>query len=369
MIIGGKELESLVQGGFSIFLSGGVRSGRSFLEVETKGLAPNLREMDRDTHLEIHPYRKGQIEIVSADLTVGEKVIESDILKTDVTLYDLEDADNKINLREGEEFVLECDPEGNKIYYIVSFERIFKSDDLSLRVDSKSTTGRVGAMSHYAGSTDGRQIIAVQPYSFPLKVTCGKTSLSQIVVRRKGSPYMSKENILESGQISFEGDCVSLEKNLTSEGLLMLFNTELAYEALKCEEPIDMDAKGTLDWEKYFRLIEGNQKIVMKKKTLYLLGSLGVLGLGRAAGFLSRESKVHTGTGLWGHFAGIIHPGFRGGITMEAYSHVKAEIRKEVHAGEIIFDYVEGVLDIPDHKGPYQGQKPPRLPKMFKSSN
>jgi deoxycytidine triphosphate deaminase len=224
-------------------------------------------------------------------------------------------------------------------------------------------------MSHGVGSTEeGELITALQPFAFPLKVTCGKTRLSQTVVRYKGTPYMTNNEVLKSNEIKFEGDGVSLEKSLTPKGLLMQFNTDRVYRAKQNNQPIDMDAKNTLQPADYFELIEGNSQLTLDKKTLYLIGSLGIIDLREACGLLSREQEVITGTGAWSHFAGIFQPFFKGGITMEFYSHSKRRLSRGDKAGVVVFDKVEGVKEkLKDYGGAYQGQRPPRLPKMFRA--
>jgi deoxycytidine triphosphate deaminase len=278
------------------------------------------------------------------------------------------------HLKEGEGFVLEPDPDGKNVYYIPSFERVEHSDDLGLAVDSKSTTGRVGCMSHGVGRTkQGELITIIQPFAFPLKVTCGRTRLSQVTMRYRDTQFMTMKEVVESKQVGMirgdngRGDKVVLPKEcLDPRGVLMQFRTDTAYRAKRCEKPIDMDARGTLNWTEYFELIDGNSEIILDEKTLYLLGSIGAINLREVCGFLTREQAVLTGTGAWGHFAGVIQPRFRGEITFEVYSYSKRRIQAGDRAGTVTFDRIKGKLDATDYGGDYQGQRAPRLPKMFK---
>ncbi len=326
-------------------------------------------KQEDESFLSIHPFpEEGQVGTAGFDLRIGSLVAWSDTVADNVSEKDLLSMEHKL-LEPGEKFIFEPDKDGSRVYYVASFETVKLSNDLEIMVDSKSTTGRVGCMSHGAGRTrEGNLLTIIQPYAFPLMATCGKTRLSQVVVRYKETPYMGNEEILNSGEISFEGEGISLRESMTPKGLLMQFDTQRAYRAKKCDKPVDMDAKATVDWKDYFEVIEGNSSMTLDKKTLYLLGSLGVIGLGRACGILSREQEVITGTGAWGHFAGIFQPGFVGGITMEVYSHSKRRISKRDKSGVVIFDKVESTDTSLSYKekGSYQGQRPPLLPKMFR---
>jgi len=333
-------------------------------------LMPDSRDMspqDR-TFLYIQPEPEpGQIGTAGFDLRIGRLIAKSDVVMERVTKQDLLEMPHTV-LEPGQEYVLKNNEDGGRIYYMISFEKIGLSSDLEILVDSKSTTGRVGCMSHGVGRTEeGELITALQPFAFPLKVTCGKTRLSQTAVRYKGTPYMTNEEILESEEVRFGGDGTSLQGSLNPKGLLIQFNTQRVYRAKQNDRPINMDAEGTLNWEDYFELIEGNSQLVLDKKTLYLLGSLGAIDLGEVCGLLSREQEVMTGTGAWGHFAGILQPFFRGGITMEFYSHSKRRLSRGDKAGIVIFDKIQGVINRPEnYGGSYQDQRPPLLPKMFR---
>jgi deoxycytidine triphosphate deaminase len=177
----------------------------------------------------------------------------------------------------------------------------------------------------------------------------------------------SKQVGMIRGDNGREDEVVLPKECLDPRGVLMQFRTDTAYRAKKCDKPIDMDARGTLDWTEYFELIDGNSEIILDEKTLYLLGSIGAIDLREVCGFLTREQAVLTGTGAWGHFAGVIQPRFSGEITFEVYSHSKRRIQAGDRAGTVTFDRIEGKLKGDnDYGGAYQGQRAPRLPKMFK---
>lgn len=357
--------------------------------LEERGFMPDLRLPDReeftpnltldspeDFFVDIDPTpEEGQKGIVDFDLRFGNDVYSSDLVMERVSERDLSSMSHR-RLKDGEEFVMTPDESGQKVFYVTSAEQVRFSPNLEIIVDSKSTTGRVGCMSHGAGFTqDGRLITILQPYSFPLLVRAGKTRLSQAVIRYKDTTYMTSGEILNSGEVDFLDDKEITKSILAGaispKGLRMQFDTGLAYKAKKCSEPVDMDVKGALDWRKYFELVEGNSSIACEASTLYLLGSLGVVKLGAVCGILSREQEVLTGAGAWGHFAGIFQPFYIGGITMEFYSHTRRKVHTGDSAGVVLFDLVDlsPTESRPkDYGGSYQHQKPPRLPKMFKEN-
>lgn len=323
-----------------------------------------------DTSFYTYPYiGDDQMGIGGFDLRVGKLISWCDVVIPRVTKDDLLDMDHKV-LEEGEKFIFEPSSRGEKVYYVTSFESIYYSDNLEILVDSKSSTGRVGVMTHRGGMTSsGNELIKiVQPFSFYIEVECGKTKLSQVAVRYKGSPYMSNQEIIASGEVSIEGYNASLEKSLNSRGLLLNFDTtRIIYKSKRCDKPINMDVIGEIDWRHYFNVLEGGSKIRLDKENLYLLGSTNKLSLGGVTGLLSREDDVMTGTGAWGHFAGFIQPYFRGQITLEFYSFSNMRLAHGDNAGVVVFDKLDGeVQNKEDHTGFYQGQSAPRLPKMFK---
>ncbi|MBD3252515.1 hypothetical protein GF386_02185 [Candidatus Pacearchaeota archaeon] len=350
------------------------------------GAMPGLDEFDFDEKDSVYIYPEpnpGQLGLVGFDIRAGRIIVKSDTVMDNVGLNDLLEM-NPTNLDEGESYVLHPNADGENVYYIVGFEGLGLSDSLELLIDSRSTTGRVGCMTHFAGVTpEGNLITAVQPYSFPVKITCGKTCLSQAAVRYRDSPFMTNDDIRDSGEISFfeEGSDLErklslanqgyLRRSLNSQGLKMKFKTSLVYRARpyhKDMAPIDMDGTNNLDPEEYFELIEGNSEIRADRKTLYLLGSQGIISLRKAFGILSREQGVITGTGAWSHLAGFIQPYWTGQITMEYYSHEVRRIINGSGAGFVRFDAIEGDCKEPEEEGSYQHQVAPALPKMFRKT-
>jgi len=308
------------------------------------------------------PHQRG---LVGFDLRVGNIIAKNDRVIDDVTEKDLFNMKHTL-LESGQEYIFEPNADGDNVYYVTSFEKIRIASNLEMLIDSKSTTGRIGCLSHLAGKTSQQELITIiQPYTFPIKIRSGISSLSQAIFRYINSPHLTTQEILENNQITFFGNS-SLQELLTTQGISMKFDTTIAYKSKPFNSdmaPIDVDAKN-LDWKEYFTLIEGDSYIDTDKKTLYLLGSEGIIELRAVCGLLSRERGVLTGTGAWSHLAGIIQPFWKGGITMEFYSHEKRRIRKGSAAGYVIFDKIEGDVK-QKQEGSYHNQKPPQPPKMF----
>lgn len=184
-------------------------------------------------------------------------------------------------------------------------------------------------------------------------------------MRYLGSEYAKREEIVKRGLVSFEG--IELKDSLDPLGVVIRFDTSMAYVARRTNDSIDMSAVG-LDWRNWWKEIEGNSEMVLDEKKLYLLGSQGAIGLNAACGIISKEMRVFNGVGGFGCLAGIIQPGFFGEITMESYFNSKTQIRTGDVAGCVLVDPVVGKVpesDVGNYDGGYQGQCAPRLPKMF----
>lgn len=360
----------LSEKGLMPYLNVGSIGARSALpSLETcfdEGYDPELKNGVR-VYPELSNSQKG---VVGFDLKVNGFIGKSDVVMDNVSEKDLMDMEH-VSLDEGEEYILYPNSDGQNVYYIKTLERVVLGSGLELILDSKSTSARLGCMTHLAGFTqNGELILCVQPFSFPIKIRANKSCLSQAVVRYKNSPYMANPEILSSQDIRFQDD-KSLIDLLNPHGLLMRFMTKIAYRAKTYNDnmpPIDIDSEnGTIDFKEYFDLIDGGSHITADRKTLYLLGSKGVVELLAVCGFLSRESGVLTGTGAWSHMAGIVQPFWKGGLTMEFYSHEKRRIVDESGAGYMRFDKIVGEYKKPEDSGSYQGQIPPRLAKIFKN--
>jgi deoxycytidine triphosphate deaminase len=343
-----------------------------------KRLAPNSRripKMKADTFLSIDP-RPETIEEDGFDLVVGDRIYVSDTVALRLDSEGLERIGERHELHEGEDFVLDCDMDGQKVYYIVSRERIKNSENLEFIVDSKSTSARLGAMSHCVGRTqDGEFITLVQPYQFPLVVTAGKDKLSQVVVRFEGSSYLSSEEILQERRTDGKkgidlvlGEESILDQSLSSRGISMGYSTHVALRAKGNNDPINLGAdKGSINWEQYWEIIDGNHSLTLDAKKLHLMGAQGVIHLGAQYGILSREHDIMTGTGVINNLAAIFHFGYVGEITLEVIANAKTVIHNGDIAGEVWFDNIKGSFDqkLIEHDGQYQGHRAPMLPGMF----
>jgi len=345
----------------------------------TAGLMPDLEDLDgpihhampclgenysgrRKTFLNLSPYNSEDIGPASFDFRLGGLVAKSNKLKSHgMTTADLLQMDCT-HLSPGQEYLFEADPDGRNIYYYVSHESVEHSTNLEVEVHAKSTTGRLGCQTKDVGRTlDGKIISVLQLLAFNLLARSGETSFGQGVVRYAHSNYATPKEILEKKLISCEGE--DLEKSLNPFGARIRFNTCHAYAAKRTSAPIDMSAKN-LDWEKWWELIKGNATITLEGKRLYLLGSKGNLTLHNSCGIISKEQTAFNGLGGFGCLAGVVQPGWNGEITMEPYFPLgqETEISNGDLAGYILIDPIEGTGT---YTGNYQGQKAPKLPKMF----
>ncbi len=103
----------------------------------------------------------------------------------------------------------------------------------------------------------------------------------------------------------------------------------------------------------------------MEKDRLYLFGTNERVKLGNLCGRLSREA-TGLGVGLLSHFAGFFDPGFDGEVTLEFWSFRPWRIMNGQYCGRVELEGLCGEVEHP-YKGTYQGQKAPRLPKIFKT--
>lgn len=274
--------------------------------------------------------------------------------------------------------LLEPDVMGRKVYYVLSYESVCLPENLELRIDSRSSTGRVAGMcgghweKFFNGMNRQRLITALQPFAFPLLVTVNKTSLFQVALRYWETGYMSRADILEnqdSVQLFIDEERVDLSKKgrISPEGLKLTYNTHKVFRARpinKIPEPIDMDAIGVYRPEDYYDLIEGDGEIKVEKNRFYLFPTQERVQMGSLFGFLSRES--YDDPGVWGHFAGFFKSLYNGEITMEVMSYFNRIIRRGQEAGRVQFDKLDRELEEGEgYAGVYQGQRAPRLPKMF----
>ena len=336
--------------------------------------------LERDKFI-VEPLNMENIGDDGMDFTIGTTIYASDILLSEqISLGDLEDLKRndlarKVDLEEGQKF----DFHPRIIYYVLSKEKVRVPADLKMIVDSKSTIGRLGCLCHDA--TDGNLfkepvhlIGVVRPYVFPLKVTAGKSRLLQGVFTYKGDSHMTRKEILESrDKISakINNRKINLEKILIEDKLVLHFSTHKVYVSKPdawIAGPIDIEAKGDdrADWEDYFdegEVFDGG-KIILEPGKFYLLGTKENISFGGVCGRLSRDYGGHL-TGLWSQFAGLIHAGFNGEITLECRTDEKRIIKDGDLAGTIEMDALSSGYKA-SGKGSYLGQKAPKLPKVFK---
>ncbi|MDP2925944.1 MAG: 2'-deoxycytidine 5'-triphosphate deaminase [Nanoarchaeota archaeon] len=339
-----------------------------------EGVEGELKEQG----LTISPFNIEQLQSAGLDFLVGNEIYSSDVLFKVNSFHDLKKL-RRFELKDGESFNLEADDFGRRVYYILSKERMKLPDNLELVVDSKSTTGRLGCMCHnVANNTLIRQsqnpiVVAVRPYAFPITIAAGKSKLFSGIIRYRQSPFMNHDEIKEHrSEIKFtrEGSEVDIEDLITADGLGLHFSTRKVYAAKNLASipgPVNIDGVNCYNPEDYFEEVLGDREVVMDPRRLYLFGTLEAVSLGNVCGRLTRE-HAELLSGLWSHFAGFFWPGFSGEITMECWSDTKRLIRERELAGVVAFDKLttQDGKSVEGYQGNYQGQKAPRLPKMFK---
>ncbi len=340
-------------------------------------------EVSRETFYIKH-LNKDNLDNDSIDFVVGTTVYSSNtILPEGMTEVELDEfaakkTIAKFELEEGKKF--DFFPGNN--YYVLSKEEVKIPDFLRVFVDAKSTIGRLGCLCSYAGPEDhfqksqSRVIVKITPCVFPMRVTIGKSPLFQAIFLYKEESHMTRKDLLRSEDLGVWVDKkrVKLEEVVDEDELLFHFSTRRAYVAkklskkeLKKIEPIDVD-KRDLDWNKYFEEVQGNNELTLDPGRFYLLGTQEYVEFGSICARLSRDVGGYS-TGLWTQFAGVIHAGFKGEITLECWlsdPKMPKIIRDGEKAGSARIDELSKKTKKFEIQGSYMDQRAPRLPKVFK---
>ncbi len=321
---------------------------------------------------------ENQIQPSSIELKVGNELYVLNAGFTKFDLYTLrKHCINKARIpKEG--YV--CNP--GYVYVVRSHEKVRLPRHYEGETDAKSTTGRVGCMCHAFSERFGvlengvprdepdHFYFVVEPFAFPILLIPGKTKLFQMRLREKNSSHLSLEQLRKY----YGSDSVSLYKNneqirleniLEQDSLKLTLSTERVYAHRRgASKPLDLTKTDLYDPEEYFEEIKGNDSLFMEKDRLYLLGTNERVRLGNLCGRLSREA-TGLGVGLLSHFAGFFDPGFDGEITLEFWTFRDWRIMNGQYCGKVELEELSGELGN-IYQGVYQGQKAPRLPKIFK---
>jgi deoxycytidine triphosphate deaminase len=389
MVLTGKQIASeCMMSSFEF------RNSESF-ESFREGLMPNPHS-EVDVHhftshvpnavrrgLVIQPLDEKLIAPCGIEFRVADVMYRSDKLRTikddlDLMVLSIDKKVERIESSNGK-FILEPDTQGKIIYYIPSHERVHLPDNLSLIVDAKSSTGRLGCMCIDRSQTilesgkESNVFVSAQPYAFPIEIEAMKSTLFHAILRYRDSDYMEKKDIIQDKEniALFDGERkIALDGRgmFGKDGLIMRYSVKKALRAKLPNQipgPIRLDAKGEYKIEDYWDVIEGNGEIEMEAGRFYLLGTKERIRLGNVCAILSRETMDNTG--LWGHFAGFIWPGFDGMITMEGRSNCNRIISDGDVAGYLQFDKLDVSLEEAGaYSGVYQHQEVPKAPKMFR---
>lgn len=332
------------------------------------------------TRLRIDNFDRALVSTAGMDLRVGT-VYRGNVLRRFRSTHEFEEAVRRRELEVVEpdargKIRLMHSQSGDSIYYVKSHEKITLPSDLSLKIDAKSTTGRLAALCDDTSRTileNGESspvIVNVRPYAFDLEVEPGKSQLIQAILRHRDSAYMTRAEIYAATNVVAlheQGIPLSLHSRLSEEGLILRYHTRRALVAKqKTPGSIDLDARATYDPRDFFEEVRGNGSLTLEPRRFYLMGTQEVIQLGAAVGILTRDT-ADTGTGLWGHFAGFIWQGFQGPITMECRSESARTIYQGDPAGYVRLDKIDHMLTREQlYGGAYQHQDAPQLPKQFK---
>jgi deoxycytidine triphosphate deaminase len=343
---------------------------------EDFAVAPMAAESAADKFL-ICPFNSDNLDIDGLDFTVGKSIYEYNLAYSRVSLEQLErfvdTGATRHDLDEGQEFVFQQE----KIYYVLSEETVRIPNNLNLFVDSKSTIGRLACICSDATlpnllKKESTNLVGVvRPGVFPLKIHAEKSKLFQGVFKYNTDSHMTRKQLLKSGKIRVEvnGKEKSIEDCIDEDKLILSFSTKRAYVSkrnLKNVEPIDVD-RTDLDWTKYFEEIKGKSggEFTLEPGRFYLFGTQEDLRFDDVCGRISRDLGGPS-TGLWTQFAGIIHAGFHGPITLECKTDVPRVIRPGDLAGYVEVDQLAGEVNLASGQGNYLGQDAPKLPKVFR---
>ena len=369
MILSDLELRKLcLYGGLEIIL--GKSIGFPKISENMHGLMPSMSRKSfmppsKSINIKsiINPIPK-KMNPSGFDLSLIDCIKESNILYHKLTQERFEKMNpSKIN---GERHIFQNNIEGKKVYYVLTKEKINLPRHLEMIVDGCSTTGRVSCLVNGVGQMrNGRQILAIQPLWFPIEITFGKTILAQAVIRYKGTYFVHPRELkkIDGIELLLEGENV-FEKNLIEKGLIMTLSSNLIYKAIENKEPIDMDVKEEIDPKKYFEIIRGNKEVHMEAGAFYLASTREKIRTGNFCGMLSRTDHISGAATLF-NLAGIIHPGYYGGITLECISFYDRVFEEGHPIGIVTFDKIKGKIEN-GYQGFYNDQpNEPVIPKMF----
>lgn len=329
-----------------------------------------------------------QIQPASFELKAGYEYWEVDKLFTgfDREFLNKHAIEHKENLRPGEKIL--CRP--GYIYVVKSYESLKFPAEIEGISDTKSTVGRVGCLSlatderfsHLrAGfSNNGNPenvYFTVEPLAFPIILKAGQTKLFQIRLRKKGTSYISREELektygTEDGISLFRDDkLIPISEVLEENGLKLTIRTDKVFVHKKyAAKPLDLTLKQHYNPEEFFDTAEGHKEIIMEPQTLYLFSTRERVKLGKGCcGFIIRDDPF-LGVGIRTHLAGFIDPGFDARLTLEYLSERRRVIKDGQYAGKILVEEVNPPVKVlygsAGLNSSYQKQDAPTLAKIFK---
>ena len=344
-----------------------------------------------------------QLQPNSIEVRVGERIWES--IKPNFTVSYINSQILKkyfkpMEMSDG--FILEP----SKTYIVESYEGIKLPWYIIGETETKSSVGRVGAIGYALGLRFGKLkptsipkkfYFLIENNAFPLKLIPGKTRISQIILRKRGTTYLSakeirkvytsvpveilegyeKEEELKKICLIREGEGLPFSLACRENGLQFTLSLEKIYVQKKVEdsEPIDLTKVEYCDPEDYFEVKSGEKgKFYMEKGKLHLLGSRETVLQGDVYGRLERMEE-ESGIGMIHHLAGSFDLWFYGQCTFEAISYKDRILVEGQPMAKLILDLpITGVekdrrYGRPSVGSAYRGQSAPTLPKFFKRKN
>ena len=354
--------------------------------------------------IEIDPKPEpSQLQPNSIEVRVGERIWES--IKPNFTVSYIDSQILKKYFKPMEEsdgFILEP----GKTYIVESYEGIKLPWYLIGETETKSSVGRIGAIGYALGLRFGKLkpsavskkiYFLIENNAFSIKLIPTKTRTSQIILRRRGTTYLSakeikkvytpvpeeilgsyeKEKELKKICLVREGEGLPFSLACRENGLQFTLSLNQVYvqKEGKDLEPIDLTKVEYYDPEQYFEVKSGEKgKFYMERGKLHLLGSRETVLQGDVYGKLERVED-ESGIGMIHHLAGSFDLWFYGQCTFEAISYKDRILVEGQPMAKLILDLPQTGVEKdrrygkPSLGSAYRGQSAPALPKFFKRKN
>ncbi len=141
-----------------------------------------------------------------------------------------------------------------------------------------------------------------------------------------------------------------------------------ALRAIHNPDPLDLRKRECYNPEEYYDFIPGNGKIIVEPKENYLVCSQEIVGVPLHL-CCTVSAKAEEGLDAKLHYAGYVHPGYRGGLVLEMTSHEKTPMTLEDGStlANLNFIRTSSSADYGKQREKYGGQLGPMPPRCFKN--